>query len=143
MAGNVFGPDNNKGIIDDLEHIGWVTVPPGKRVKFTFGSSANWENCICIYNADTGNPIKKHEAGTPPRHLVEWTTDENTTGQNVAYRVTGWHKESGPSSGAPWIQSRVKENPFQTDQGNFQTYGFEDRNDNDFDDIWATAEFQD
>ena len=80
-----------------------MSLPPGRQIKFKFGFDAAWETAVCIYNGAS----KLVERGNYSRSRSAWQF-KNTTHETVSLDVTSWHKQSGPNSGKPWMQSRYK-----------------------------------
>lgn len=130
MSDDRFGPDNNLAI--DKAHIIRITVPAKHRVKLSFNSEAYFENAICVYE---GKDLRKiHEAGNYGRSLGDWTFDNPDNATHLL--ITGWHKTTPPAADQRWHQSRAK----RTAHSGWMTAGgFEDFNDDDFDDIAFVA----
>ena len=93
------GPDNDRPM--NRENAINVVVAPGRTVSFTFFSSADNENAICIYNEATMSKV--HEAGNDSRSLAPWSLS-NTGAQAIRLIVSGWHKDEAPSPTSLWRQ---------------------------------------
>lgn len=130
MSDIVFGPDKNLSL--DRGQAIRITVPAKHKVHFGFDSEAYFENAICIYE---GKDLRlAHEAGNYGRDLADW---EFHNGDHATHLlVTGWHKASPPDAGRPWQQSRGQRSYHR---GWVTVGGFEDFNDDDFDDISFVA----
>lgn len=121
-----FGPDNSKPE-PNFNQVGWVEVPHEHRAHFSFSSSANWENAVCIYPEHGDH--KLWEAGNHRRSLAPFNTEKNNTGQVQKFRVTGWHKIGPfPQSGRPWHLSNMKTDVDGLDSATLNTFGFQDQN---------------
>jgi hypothetical protein len=126
MSDNRFGPDNNLPI--DSANVIRITVPAKHRAKISFNSEAYFENAIVVYE---GKDLRQvHEAGNYGRSLGEFTFDNPERATHLL--ITGWHKNSPPAGDQPWVQSRAKRTAHT---GWMTAGGFEDFNDDDFDDI--------
>lgn len=132
MAGN-FGPDNQRVL--DMEQTYTVWVRPGGRLRFRFSFEAYHENATLIYTEDTLEKVA--ERGNYFRSDDDWEL-QNNSGADAGFVITGWHKNSPPSSEyVPWYQSRIKVF-VQSDK--VVSVGFEDiPTDADFNDAVVTV----
>ncbi|PEP75436.1 hypothetical protein CN581_26900 [Bacillus toyonensis] len=122
-------PDGTGFVIAD--HAGTIEVEAGTTVHFDFSAEAAWEQAVGIFDKG-GNMIADKGTYTPRRDLESW---EMTFERDEILGIVGWHKEGGPSASKPWIQSLMR---IITHSDGSITYGFEDSNDGDYNDIVAT-----
>ena len=131
-----YGPDNNLPLNEGMAVR--LTIPRYAEVQLTFSSSANYENAICIYNADMS---KIYEKGNYGRDLNAVVIGRDRT-KDRQIVISGWHKNSPPAGGRPWFQSPVRFAPNEPDRFGSGSIGFEDAGDMDYNDITTSYTFQ-
>jgi hypothetical protein len=93
------GPDNDRPLNRDFVEI--VEVPPNYRADLTFGSDADWENALCIYDESGSKQVEKRPKSGPGGMTPESLLN-NEGVETKHYYFTGWHKR--PSKDL-WEQS--------------------------------------
>lgn len=125
-SGNNWGPGRNLVLNQIWAKV--VKVPANKVARVTFSFNAWYENAILIYDEET-NQLLAERGNGPYRHAQDWASDISP---NVkGYIVTGWHKNGPANHRLPWIQSP---NRVFIDSSHYVQIGFEDAEQDDFDD---------
>ncbi|MBX3159197.1 MAG: hypothetical protein KF773_24725 [Deltaproteobacteria bacterium] len=114
-----------------------VAIRPSEQVKITVTFAASHENCLQIY--DQGNGALLHVwNNNEDKHPVPWESNRNSGQVPQILLLVGRHKASGPDPSLWWLLSKFK--TLDGDPSNkTTTVGFEDLNDNDYNDIRVTV----
>ena len=130
---NTFGPDGNLPLDPSMAFT--LIIPEQATVTLTFSSVADWENGICVYDANYNLlGTRGNQAGwslTPPIVIPAGKTATSCI-------ITGWHKEGPADPSKPWVQSDYK----ITGEPDLEVVvGFNDTGSTNYNNIEATIAF--